>query len=90
MNTIEMKKFGTLLNGRPEAKEAVARVRQMINGSREDILVDFSGVEILTPSFGDEFLHGLSEAYPNKKITYAGLEQNQLLRDTFVAIGRKI
>jgi len=90
MNTIEMKKFGTLLNGRPEAKEAVARVRQMINGSREDILVDFSGVEILTPSFGDEFLYGLSELYPDKKITYTGLEQNELLRDTFAAIGRKI
>jgi hypothetical protein len=89
MNTIEMKKFGTILNGRPEAKEAVARVRQVVNGSEEDIMLDFSGVEVLTPSFADELVRGISAIYPEKKIRYSGLEENESLRDTFVAIGIK-
>ncbi|NCU42283.1 MAG: DUF4325 domain-containing protein [Candidatus Moranbacteria bacterium] len=90
MNIVEMKKFGVLLNGRPEAKEAVARVRQMINGSRENICVDFSGIEILTPSFADEFLRGLSEVYPEKIIEYSGLEENAPVQDTLKIIGIKI
>lgn len=75
--------------GEGEAKEAVARVRQVVNGSEEDITLDFSGVEVLTPSFADELVRGISAIYPEKKIRYSGLEENESLRDTFVAIGIK-
>jgi hypothetical protein len=68
--TITMTKFGTVLNGRPSAREAVLRLHQIINGSadREDVVLDFGGVEVLTPSYADELLRGLSEKYTRSKI----------------------
>lgn len=87
MKNIEMRKFGIVLNSRPAAKEAVARVRQIVNGSGEDILLDFSEVEVLTPSFADEFSCGLKDVYPGKKVEYFGLEKNESLKDTLKAVG---
>ena len=67
---IQMIKFGKLLNSRPAGREAGLRVVQIVNGSaeQEDIILDFSGVEILTPSYADEFLHLLWDKYSNKKV----------------------
>ncbi|MDP2837783.1 MAG: DUF4325 domain-containing protein [Candidatus Moranbacteria bacterium] len=90
MKNIEMKKFGSVLNGRPSAKEAVARVRQMVNGSGEDIQLDFSLVDVLTPSFADEFANGLAEHYPTKKVTYFGLEKNQSITETLKAVNIQV
>lgn len=86
MKTVEMKKFGVILNGRPSAKEAVARVRQIVNGSGEDIRLDFSDVEVLTPSFADEFAQGLKNIYPDAKVEYFGLDKNESLRETLKAV----
>lgn len=86
MTIIQMKKFGKILNSRPAAKEAVLRVKQILNGSREDIALDFSDVEILTPSFADEFVRGLKEMYKDKKIEFQGIEQNELIKDTLKAV----
>ncbi len=60
-----MKKFGDILNGRPAGREAYLRVVQIVNGSGSDqeVILNFAGVEILTPSFADEFLHLLQEKY---------------------------
>ena len=33
-------------------------------------MLDFSEVQVLTPSFADEFINGLKELYQNKKITF--------------------
>ncbi len=65
-----MRKFGTLLNSRPAGKEVALRMFQIINGAVEDkeIVLDFAGVEILTPSFADELIHQLKERYKEKKI----------------------
>lgn len=82
---IEMVKFGALLNGRPAAREAVLRLRAIINGSTEDIVLDFAGVEILTPSFADELLHALREKYGTKKIKIANVE-TAVVKDTLKAI----
>lgn len=67
---VQMLKFNTVLNGRPSAKEVVLRIQQIVNGSaeKEDVIIDFNGVEILTPSFADELLHGLREKYGHDKI----------------------
>ena len=67
---IQMSKFNTVLNGRPAAKEAVLRIFQIVNGSadREDVVIDFVGVEVLTPSYADELLRSLRERYGTKKV----------------------
>jgi len=65
-----MLKFNTVLNGRPSAKEAASRIQQIINGSaeRENVVLDFTGVEVLTPSYADELLRTLREKYGIDKI----------------------
>lgn len=86
---LQMIKFGNILNSRPEGHEAVLRAKQIINGSNdpEDIVLDFSNVEVLTPSFADEFVKGLKGIYPDKKITFKGIEDNPVTKDTLSAIG---
>ena len=65
----EMKKFGLILNSRPAGREAVLRVKQIANGISDDkIIFDFSGVNVLTPSFADEFFSGIKETYKDKGI----------------------
>ena len=67
---IQMGKFGKLLNSRPAGKEVALRIFQIINGAVEnkEIVLDFAGVEILTPSFADELIHQLKERYKEDKI----------------------
>lgn len=88
---VEMNKFGTLLNGRPAAKEAVLRLYQIINGSAEteDVVLDFSGVEILTPSYADELLHGLKEKYGAEKVKTENA-QTDAVKDTLTAVNSPV
>lgn len=86
---LELKKFGKILNSRSSGREAVLRVRQIVNGEKdtvEDLILDFSDVDIVTPSFADEFLIGLRESYPQKNIKIAGTENNRVLKDVFDVI----
>ena len=55
---INLKKFGTTLVSRPSGKEAWLAFQPTLNSVQEteEIVVDFSGVEVLTPSWADEFL----------------------------------
>lgn len=73
---IEMQKFGTILNSRPSGREAFLRAVQIINGSpkSDEIILDFLGVEILTPSFADEFLHLLRDKYIGRVIKLENTE----------------
>ncbi|MDP2930728.1 MAG: STAS-like domain-containing protein [bacterium] len=68
--TIQMLKFNTVLNGRISAKEAASRIQQIVNGSaeREDVVLDFAEVEVLTPSYADELLRVLREKYGVDKV----------------------
>lgn len=68
--TIEILKFNSVLNGRPAAKEAALRIQQIVNGSavKEDVVLDFSGVEVLTPSYADELLRTLENKYGSDKV----------------------
>lgn len=85
---LEMRKFGNVLNSRPAGREAVLRAKQIINGSAEaDVVVlDFSGVELLTPSFADEFIKGLKQLYENNEIKLEGYEENKVIQETLAAL----
>ncbi len=67
---IQISKFNSVLNGRPAAKEAALRIQQIVNGSaeKEDVVLDFSGVEVLTPSYADELLKALKDKYGSEKV----------------------
>ena len=56
--TIELKKFGNMLISRPAGKEAllVARAYTLPKDASEPIAFDFLGVDVLAPSWADEFL----------------------------------
>lgn len=85
---LEMKKFGNILNSRPAGMEAVLRAKQIINGSdiSDPIVLDFVGVEVLTPSFADEFVSGIKKNYQNRKIIIQGYTNNLVLKETLSAL----
>ena len=55
---VQIKKFGTTLVSRPSGKEAWLAFQPVLNqiSTTEEIIVDFEGVIVLTPSWADEFL----------------------------------
>lgn len=86
---IQLKKFGTTLVSRPSGKEAWLAFQPVLNqaSSIEEIIVDFDGVVVLTPSWADEFLTPLREKFkervglhnfdnPSVKATLAILEKH--------------
>ncbi|OGC92767.1 hypothetical protein A2876_00205 [Candidatus Amesbacteria bacterium RIFCSPHIGHO2_01_FULL_48_32b] len=85
---LEMKKFGKILNSRPAGREAALRAKQIINGTTDLklIVLDMTEVDVLTPSFADEFYNGIKEYYPNCEIQISGYESNQTIKDTLVAL----
>ena len=62
---LELKKFGTILTSRPAGKEAYlsAKAYSLPKHGEEKIEIDFSGVDVLTPSWADEFLTPILEEY---------------------------
>jgi len=58
---IQFKKFGTILNSRPSGKEAYLAFKPTLlqKEKGERIIVDFEGVDVLSPSWADEFLSPL-------------------------------
>jgi hypothetical protein len=65
---VEIKKFGEVLTSRPAGKEAYLSARAYIlpKDPSEEIILDFQGVDVLSPSWGDEFITKIMEDYPNK------------------------
>lgn len=63
---IEIKKLGTVLNSRPAGKEALLAVRSsLLRGveKTEVLELDFDGVDVLAPSWADEFVTPLAEEW---------------------------
>jgi hypothetical protein len=60
--TIDMVKFGAVLNARPAGREALLAIRPRLT-SVTNLTLDFRGVKVLTPSFADEFITPLMEQY---------------------------
>lgn len=65
---IMLKKFGTTLVSRPSGKEAWLAFQPVLSevSAGEEIVVDFSGVVVLTPSWADEFLTPLYKRFTDK------------------------
>ncbi len=62
---IQLNKFGTTLVSRPSGKEAWLAFQSSLTiiSDNEDVIVDFEGVEVLTPSWTDEFLTPLRNRF---------------------------
>ena len=65
---IQLKKFGTTLVSRPSGKEAWLAFQPTLNNvqDNEEVIVDFSDVAVLTPSWADEFLTPLRSRFPGR------------------------
>lgn len=55
---IELKKFGDILTSREAGREALLAYTPTLNAlnENEEIIIDFHGISVLTPSWADEFL----------------------------------
>lgn len=68
---LELKKFGTTLSSRPLAKEAwLSTQAYMLSdlGPNESIEVDFTGIDVMTPSWADEYITSLKKSYPDRVV----------------------
>ena len=66
---IEVKKFGDILTSRPSGREAALATKAYIRLSPgEKIELDFTGVLSVGPSWLDEFLSLLQQAYGNERV----------------------
>lgn len=72
---IQLKKFGTTLVSRPSGKEAWLAFQPVLNqvSQTEQIIVDFDGVVVLTPSWADEFLTPLRSKF-NERVTLHNID----------------
>jgi len=64
---INASKYGTLLISRPAGREAYLVTKAYLLSQPVDVIeVDFSGVQVATPSWMDEFLTPLRQEFGNK------------------------
>lgn len=65
---IKLKKFGDILTSREAGREALLAFAPTLRplGKNEEIIIDFDGVSVLTPSWADEFIRSLIEKYGKK------------------------
>lgn len=69
---LQISKFGKMLISRPAGKEALAAAKAYIfpKTNEKEITLDFSGVDVLTPSWADEFISGIKDLYPGINISF--------------------
>jgi len=79
--TIEMIKFGPLLISRPAGKDAWLGIQARLRGlpPQEEIVLDFHGVTVLTPSWMDEFLTPMKETFT--KVSFRNID-SQVIEET--------
>lgn len=67
---IKIKKFGTILTSRQLGKGAFAALLPNFDNIAEDetVYVDFDGVDVFSPSWGDEFLTALNKKFGNRLV----------------------
>ncbi len=77
---IELKKFGNMLISRPAGKEAllVARAYTLPKDSQESIVFDFSGVDVLAPSWADEFITPLVQELGKDRVAFEHTENSSV------------
>lgn len=67
---IDISKFGETLISRPAGREAylAARAYSIPKESNDPIELDFTNVKVLTPSWADEFVSGLTAEYGVERV----------------------
>ena len=68
---LELKKFGEILTSRPAGRESWLAIRPyVLDGKKrgEKMKVDFSGVQVLAPSWADEFISALIKEYSGEVV----------------------
>src|SRR3989344_3707610 len=67
---VAMKKFGEILTSRPAGREAYLSAKAYIlpKDNNEIMVLDFEGVKVLAPSWGDEFLTPLLNEYGSRLV----------------------
>lgn len=80
---IDLSKFGSTLVSRSAGREALAAFRPVLKELKKDeeIRIDFSKVQVLSPSWADEFITKLQQAYP--KQVKLGPSDNPSVKATF-------
>ncbi len=60
---IMVSKFGEILTSRPAGRDAALAARAyLLPDKAGEIVLDFEGVKVLTPSWADEFIAGIEAA----------------------------
>jgi hypothetical protein len=79
---IELKKFGTTLSSRDSGREAYNAFLSTFKNLKDDeeLILDFSGVNTFTPSWGDEFISNIYKS--NKKNLVLVNTQNKSVKAT--------
>jgi hypothetical protein len=68
---IQISKFGNLLISRPEGKEAfLAAKAYTLKADEKEFILDFAGVDVLAPSWADEFIGGIKREFKNAAVKY--------------------
>jgi hypothetical protein len=68
---IKIGDFGYNLVSRPEGREAFLSARAyIIKKDEKEFILDFSGVEVLTPSWIDEFISNLKKEFNTAVVSY--------------------
>ncbi|MFP3040924.1 STAS-like domain-containing protein [Treponema primitia] len=73
---LKINNFGDILISRPAGKEAFLMAKAYVFkelASKDDIILDFSEIKVLTPSWVDEFISGIKSEYKNS-IQYINTE----------------
>ena len=67
---IDLKKFGNILTSRQSGKEAYLAFKPNLRdvAENEKIEIDFSGVDVFSPSWGDEFLSPLVSEFGKRVV----------------------
>ena len=87
---IDMRKIGPKLDARPNGREAFLALQPTIRELKHDepLILDFADIQLLTPSFADEFVTPLVEEY-GSRLELLNTKLNASVRETlaFLAEG---
>ncbi|AEF85821.1 hypothetical protein TREPR_1876 [Treponema primitia ZAS-2] len=65
---VKINNFGDILISRPAGKEAFLMAKAYVFKElalKDDIILDFNEIKVLTPSWVDEFISGIKSEYKN-------------------------
>ena len=76
-----IKKFGKILTSRPAGRDAFMSAKAYLLHMKkpdEKLVLDFEGVDVLGPSWADEFITPLRELYGNENIIMDNAENESV------------